>query len=100
MSVRECLEEMLEVIGRKRLLVPAPWALAYAKAWFLEKLPGALLTTDQVTLLKTDNVVSQEAEKAGRTLRGLGIQPESTASVLPSYLWRYRAAGQFTKADA
>ena len=38
-----------------------------------------------------------EAEKTGRTLAGLGIQPQSTAAILPSYLWRYRAAGQFTR---
>ena len=100
MSFRQCMEEMLAIIDRKRLLVPVPWAVANMQGWLLEKLPGALLTTDQVTLLKSDNVVSAEAEKAGRTLRGLGIQAESTAAVLPSYLWSYRAAGQFTKADA
>ena len=35
--------------------------------------------------------------KPGRTLAGLGIQPQSTAAILPSYLWRYRPAGQFTR---
>ena len=35
--------------------------------------------------------------KTGRILAGLGIQPQSTAAVLPSYLWHYRTAGQFTR---
>jgi NADH dehydrogenase len=60
-------------------------------------LPNPLLTADQVTLLEEDNVVSADAEKTARTLSGLGIQSQSTAAVLPSYLWQYRTAGQFTR---
>jgi NADH dehydrogenase len=50
-----------------------------------------------VKLLKRDNVVSESAIKEGRTLQGIGIQATTLASILPSYLWRYRSAGQFTK---
>lgn len=100
LSFRQCLEEMLQVIDRKRLFVPVPWWAAEAQGAVLGLLPKPLLTRDQVTLLKSDNIVSSEAEKAGRTLAGLGIQPESTAAILPSYLWRYRAAGQFTRREA
>ncbi|MBX3577731.1 MAG: complex I NDUFA9 subunit family protein [Rhizobiaceae bacterium] len=96
-SFRECLEEMLRVIERRRLLVPVPWWAARLQGAILGRLPGHLLTSDQVTLLETDNVVSEAAEKAGRTLAGLGIQPQSTEAILPSYLWRYRQAGQFTR---
>jgi NADH dehydrogenase len=60
-------------------------------------LPGKLLTSDQVKLLQRDNVVSAEAEQAGRTLLGLAITPESIDALLPSYLWRYRLAGQYTR---
>ena len=58
------------------------------------------MTRDQVTLLKADNVVSREAEEGRRTFAGLGIHPQSTAAILPSYLWRYRPAGQFTHNEA
>ena len=95
MSFRQTMEQMLDIIGRKRLLVPVPWWLASLQGRILGLLPNPLLTADQVTLLKSDNVVSSEAEAAGRTFAGLGIQPQSTAAILPSYLWRYRAAGQF-----
>ena len=96
MSFRECLEQMLDIIERKRLLVPVPWWAAEMKGAVLGMLPNPLLTRDQVILLKSDNVVSTAATEAHRTLEGIGIQPKSTAAVLPSYLWRYREAGQFT----
>ena len=59
-------------------------------------LPKPLLTMDQVELLKSDNVVSEEAKREGRTLEGLGIVERSIESIVPSYLYRYRKAGQFT----
>jgi uncharacterized protein YbjT (DUF2867 family) len=97
LTFRQCMEEMLEVIGRRRLLVPVPWWVARLQASILGMLPKPLLTTDQVTLLEEDNVVSADAVKTGRSLAALGIQPQSTAAVLPSYLWQYRTAGQFTR---
>jgi NADH dehydrogenase len=60
--------------------------------------PAMLTTTrDQVELLKTDNVVSDAAKAEGRTLEGLGVSPESFRAVVPSYIWRYRPAGQFDR---
>ncbi|GLS31941.1 NADH dehydrogenase [Mesorhizobium albiziae] len=97
LTFRECMEEMLEVIGRKNRLISIPWWLAELQGSILGMLPNPLLTTDQVTQLKSDNVVSAEAEREGRTISALGIEPQTTAAILPSYLWRYRTAGQFTR---
>jgi NADH dehydrogenase len=97
LTFRECMEAMLKVIDRKRLLVSVPWGLASLKASVLGLLPNPLLTTDQVTLLKTDNVVSEAANQEGRTIAAFDIRPQSLEAVLPSYLWRYRVAGQFTR---
>jgi NADH dehydrogenase len=97
MSFREAMEEMLRVIERKRLLLPVPWWAAYIQASVLDLLPNPPLTADQVTMLKTNNVVSGAAAKEKRTLAGLGIRAESLAAILPAYLWRYRVAGQFTR---
>lgn len=44
------------------------------------------MTTDQVELLKKDNIVSQDAIAEGRTLQGLGITPKSIEMIAPSYL--------------
>lgn len=95
-TFRELMEIMLREIGRRRLLVPVPFFLASAKAFFLQipsiVLPvDPILTMDQVTLLRSDNVVSEGA----LGLRDLGIAPDSVEAVIPSYLWRYRARGQF-----
>ena len=96
-TFKALLEEMLDVIDRKRLLVPVPWFVAEIQGALLGMLPNPLLTGDQVTLLRTDNVVSEAAIREGRTLEGLGMHPQSTEAILPGYLWRYRPAGQFTR---
>ncbi len=99
-TFKELMQILLTQIDRKRLLVPLPFSLASFQAAFLQMLPNPLLTRDQVELLKRDNVVSPEAEREGRTLRGLGITPTAMLTVLDSYLWRFRKAGQFTKPAA
>lgn len=96
LTFRECLELMLKTIDRKRLLVHLPWWVASLQGKILGLLPKPLLTSDQVELLKTDNVVSKAASDERRTLSDIGIQPTALAAILPSYLWRFRAAGQFT----
>lgn len=96
-SFRECMDKLLEVIDRKRLLVPLPWWLARMQGRVLGLLPNPLLTADQVDLLRTDNVVSAEAEKDGRSFAGLGVAPQAMDAILPTYLWQYRPAGQFTR---
>lgn len=99
LTFRECMEHMLKVIDRKRMLVPVPWSIARIQGAILGMLPNPLLTTDQVTLLRSDNVVSEAAKAEGRTLAGLGVTAESVDAILPSYLWRYRIAGQYTKSN-
>ncbi|MEP1208798.1 MAG: complex I NDUFA9 subunit family protein [Rhizobiaceae bacterium] len=95
LSFKQCLERMLEVIGRKRLLVPMPFAIAGFIGQFAQYLPGAPITPDQVELLKSDNVVSQECQQSGHTLQDMGIEPASLMMILPQYLVRFRKHGQF-----
>ncbi len=63
-------------------------------------LPKPLLTRDQVLMLKSDNIVSEAAIREGRTLEGLGITPDSVEAVVPTYLYRFRPAGQFDREKA
>lgn len=95
-TFRQCLERLMEISGRRRLLLPVPLILARAIASLTGWLPGAPLTGDQLRMLQVDNVVSPEAEAENRTLSGLGVQPTAMASVLPAYLVRFRPQGQFT----
>ncbi|MFD0917609.1 complex I NDUFA9 subunit family protein [Pseudahrensia aquimaris] len=95
LTFRECLEQMLEVIERKRLLVSLPFPIASAMGAFAQYLPGAPITPGQVEMLKSDNVVSTEMEAAGRTLEGMGVTPTALSAILPTYLVRFRKHGQF-----
>jgi len=52
-----------------------------------------LLTNDQVTLLKSDNVVAPNA----LSFKDLGIIPTAMESIVPQYLWTYRQGGQFAQ---
>jgi len=97
-SFREVLQYILQETGRTRMPLSIPFALARIPASFLQVLPGAPLTIDQLNLLQHDNVVSAEAIREGRTLAGLGIAPTAYESVAPSYLYRYRKHGQFERA--
>jgi uncharacterized protein YbjT (DUF2867 family) len=101
LTMREIMEVILATIERRRMLVSLPFGLAKFKALFLQFAPGALkLTPDQVTLLQSDNVVSDAAKAAGLTLEGLGIVADSLEAIAPQYLWRFRAMGQFQKKNA
>lgn len=94
----ELMQFVLATIERRRLLVPIPFVIARLQAMVLQYLPKPMLTPDQVELLRTDNVVSQSAIDENRTLQGLGIAPVSIETIVPSYLWRFRRAGQFRPA--
>ena len=95
LTFRQCMERMLDVIQRKRALVPLPFGLAGAMAGLLQFAPGAPLTPGQVEMLKSDNVVSQAAREQKRTLRDMGIEPRGLSTILPRYLVRFRKYGQF-----
>jgi uncharacterized protein YbjT (DUF2867 family) len=90
-SFKALMELILETTGRRRFLAPIPFCVASVKAFFLQFLPTPLLTPDQVTLLKSDNVVSGETP----TLADLGIEPTSATVILPTYMDKYRRGGRF-----
>ncbi len=89
-SFEDLLRYMLDVIGKRRLLVDLPFGLASLQARILELLPVPPLTRDQVELLKTDNVVADDA----LTLADLGLVPTPIELIVPSYLGRHRDQGE------
>jgi NADH dehydrogenase len=69
-------------MGKRRWLIPVPFAVAEIQARLFELLPSPPLTRGQVDLLKGDNV-------ARGTLPGLEelkIQPKTVEEVVPSYI--------------
>jgi uncharacterized protein YbjT (DUF2867 family) len=90
-SFKELMQIVLAETGRRRALVPVPFGIATLNSFFLQMLPGKLLTPDQVKLLHYDNVVSPTA----LTLADLDITGNSVEAEVPAYLWRYRAKGEY-----
>lgn len=83
----ELMRYMLNVVGRRRLLIDVPFGLAHLQARLLELLPEPPLTRDQVELLKHDNIVAPGTPD----LEALGITPTPIELIVPQYLARYRA---------
>lgn len=100
-TFRELMETMLRVIRRRALILPVPFVAARAMAFGLDMgqtLTGGLvhngvLTRDQVRNLARDNVVTGEHPGFAE----LGIEPTAMEAVLPDYLWRFRASGQYAQ---
>ncbi len=84
-SFRELLEFIGKTTGRRRALLGVPFGVASLLAAFTGRLPDPPLTRDQVTLLKSDNVVSGTAKK----LADLGIIPQPLENIVPIYLARF-----------
>jgi NADH dehydrogenase len=98
LSFRELLDLTQEWAGRSRAYLPMPFWLAKLQALLTWPLPNSLrpITVDQVRMLQRDNVVSAAAKSEGRTLAQLGVSaPRGVGSIVPSYLERFRARGQF-----
>ena len=89
-TFRDLMELMLDKIGKRRLLVPLPFAAAGMLAQFTRVLPKPPLTPDQVILLRSDNVVGEDVPD----LAALGIEATPIAALLDSYLGRYRGAAK------
>lgn len=79
-AYRELLALVLRETGRRRFLVPVPFALWDAGAAALSVLPRPPITPDMVTLMKRDNV----AGPGMPGLRDLGIAPVAVEDVLPA----------------
>lgn len=94
-SFREVLEYIMAETGRQRLLLPLPSFVAglIGKACEIIALTPIAppLTSDQVELLKADNVVS--GDKPG--LAELGIPATTVEAIAPAYLYRFRKGGQY-----
>lgn len=101
LSFKELMNMMLRVIGRKRLLVPVPFAVAGMIGTMgdtISKLPlvQAPLSAEHVRLLRIDNVVDTSGMANIGTLKDFGITPKTLQTMLPTYLVRFRKYGQFS----
>ena len=90
LTFRQCLEEMLEVIGRKRLLVSIPWWMARLQGSILGMLPNPPLTTDQVTCSKRTMSSPPTPRRPGARYPASASSRNRRQRCCPRYLWQYR----------
>jgi NADH dehydrogenase len=95
-TFKELMQILARETHRERLLVPVPFGIASLIGLTGDITAFAtpfkpMLTSDQVLLLGSDNVV----HKGMPDFADLGITPAAVESIVPTYLWRYRKDGQF-----
>ncbi|MGB0696281.1 MAG: complex I NDUFA9 subunit family protein [Rhodospirillaceae bacterium] len=90
-SMREIMELTVKTSKRSTMVVPLPFFVARIQGAILGLLPKPLITSDQVTLMEKDNVVSGDLP----TFADLGIEPEAAEAILPSYMDRFGAMHRF-----
>jgi NADH dehydrogenase len=99
-TFRQLMELMLAVVQRRRLLAPVPWPIAelLGRVGDLAARAGMSppITSDQVALLRVDNVVSEGAPG----LAALGVIASAVEPILPGYLYRFRRGGQYAARQA
>ena len=89
LTMRELMVWIARTTHRTPRLLAIPDRVAAFQATVLERLPGKLLTRDQLLLLARDNV----ADPARPGLAELGVAATPIALVAPAYLARFRPAG-------
>jgi uncharacterized protein YbjT (DUF2867 family) len=86
-TLRELVSFAQRLIGRPPLVVPVPFAVAEVLARLFELLPSPPLTTNQVDLLRADNVASGTLPG----FRELDILPKAVEDIVPTHVGRVRA---------
>jgi len=94
MSMRAILNYIMKETGHQRPTIALPLCLARLQAAILERLPGRLLTRDQLKMLARDNVVASGMP----ALQDLDIVATPIELVVPFYLRRFRPGGKRTAA--
>ena len=92
-TFKEILQKLLNLIDKKRILLPFPLSIAEFSARIFELMPKPLLTRDQLRLLKYDNVSSGKY----KTNSDIGIPSKRNFDEeVKKYCFMWREGGQFS----
>jgi NADH dehydrogenase len=92
-SFKEILMKLLNLIDKKRILVPFFLPLANLSARFFQLFPNPLLTVDQLKLLKYDNISSGNYQ----TNFDIGVPSTRKFQIeVKKYCYMWRDGGQFS----
>ena len=79
-TLAELVRLVSATLGRRRAVVPLPGPLAGLQAFVMERLPGKLMTRDNLASMRVDNVA------AGDFPAVFGFQPSPIEAIVPEYL--------------
>ncbi len=92
-TLKEILKRLLKLINKKRLLIPLPFFAANMSAKLFQLFPKPLLTVDQLTLLKYDNVSSNRYQ----TNSDIGVPSTRLFDhEVEKYCYMWREGGKFS----
>ena len=92
-SLKEILKRLLKLISKKKLLIPLPFFVAHISAKLFQLFPKPLLTVDQLTLLKYDNIPSSKYQ----TNSDIGVPSTKVFDQeVEKYCYMWRDGGQFS----
>jgi NADH dehydrogenase len=93
LSLKEILKKLLKLINKNRLLIPLPFFVANMSAKLFQLFPKPLLTVDQLTLLKYDNICSNKYH----TNSDIGVPSKKLFDQeVEKYCYMWREGGQFS----
>ena len=94
LTLKEIIEKLLNLIDKKRILLPVPLFLGKLSAKFFQLFPKPLLTEDQLRLLNYDNIVSGKY----KTNTDIGFPAKILfEEEVEKYCYMWRQGGQFSK---
>lgn len=82
-NFKELIETLLVSLKKKRLIVELPDFVARIQAKVMQLFPNPLLTEDQLEILKSDNVCSNQYPG----FKELGISTRTVEIILPNYIF-------------
>ena len=92
-TLKEILKKLLKLINKRRLLIPLPFFAANMSAKLFQLFPKPLLTVDQLTLLKYDNILSNKYQ----TNSDAGVPSTRIFDQeVEKYCYMWREGGQFS----
>ena len=92
-TFKEILQRLLNLIDKKRILLPFPLSLAQLSARFFELMPKPLLTRDQLRLLAYSNIATGKY----KTNSDIGMPSKRYFNdEVKKYCYMWREGGQFS----
>jgi len=92
-TFKEIIQKLLNLIGKKRILLPVPLPIADFSAKIFEIMPRPLLTRDQLKLLKYNNIASGKY----KTNSDIGVPSKRYFDVeVKKYCYMWKDGGQFS----